>query len=100
MAKGTKYCDFLTEQLKDPTLAAEYIMAAINENDQAYLATAISEVVKAHGAVKIAKATSLSRQALHKMLSPQGNPTLHSLNAVLDAIGLKMKIEPKRKKAA
>ncbi len=100
MAKGTKFGLFLEEQLKDPKLAAHYIMAAIEENDEKYLARALSDVVKAHGTSKVAKATHLSRQALYKMFSSKGNPTLQSVNSVLGAVGLKMRIEPKRKRSA
>lgn len=100
MAKGTKFGAFLEDQLKDPKLAAHYIMAAIEENDEKYLARALSEIVKAHGTSKVAKATKLSRQALYKMFSPKGNPTMQSVNSVLGAVGLRMSIEPKKKRPA
>jgi probable addiction module antidote protein len=100
MAKGTKFDTFLEDQLKDPKLAAHYIMAAIEENDEKYLARALSDVVKAHGTSKVAKASQLSRQALYKMFSSDGNPSLQSVNSVLGAVGLKIRIEPKKKRTA
>lgn len=69
MAKGTKFERFLAEQLKDSKLAAQFITEAMEEYDEAYLARALSEVVKAHGMSKVVKATHLSRQALYKMFS-------------------------------
>jgi probable addiction module antidote protein len=74
-------------------------MAAIKENDDEFLAQALSEAVKAHGTSRVAKATHLSRQALYKMFSPKGNPTLQSVTSVLGAVGLKVSIEPKKKKS-
>lgn len=100
MAKGTKFQIDLSERLKDSKFAANYIMAAIEENDSEYLAIALGEVVKAQGTSKIAKATGLSRQALYKMFSPKGNPTLQSVYSVLGAMGLQVSIEPKKKKSA
>ncbi len=100
MAKGTKFQTNLLSKLKDPAFAASYITAAMEENDDAFLAQALSDVVRAHGTSKIARATQLTRQALYKMFSPKGNPTLQSVNSVLGAIGLRMSIQPKRKKSA
>jgi probable addiction module antidote protein len=100
MAKGSNFQTDLLKRLKDPKFAANYVMAAIEENDAGFLAQALSDVVKAHGTSKIAKASHLTRQALYKMLSPKGNPTLQSVNSVLGAVGLRVSIEPKKKKSA
>ena len=43
----------------------------------------------------VAEATDLHRVSLYKMLSDKGNPTLKSLEAVLDSIGLRLRIERK-----
>ena len=100
MAKGSSFKADLLKKLKDPKFAANYITAAMEENDEGFLAQALNDVVKAHGTSKIAKTTQLSRQSLYKMFSPKGNPTLQSMNSVLDAIGLRVRVEPKRKKSA
>lgn len=100
MAKGSNFQADLLKKLKDPKFAANYVMAAIEENDADFLAQALSDVVKAHGTSKIAKASRLTRQALYKMFSPKGNPTLQSVNSVLGAVGLRVSIEPKKKKSA
>ena len=100
MAKGTKFNDDLLEKLRDSKFASEYISAALEEGSEIYLIKALNNVVKAHGPSKIAKATHLSRQAIYKMFSPKGNPTLQSVYSVLEALGLKITIEPKRKRSA
>ena len=43
-------------------------------------------------------ATNLNRENLNRMLSERGNPEWASLGAVLDALGLKVTVESKRKK--
>ena len=98
MPLGTDFQDYLIEQLKNPDTAAEYIMAAIEENDPDYLNQALGNVVKAYGIAKISRDCGLSRQALYKMFSPRGNPTLTNIHAILGAVGLKLVIAPQKKK--
>jgi len=100
MAKGSNFQADLLKKLKNPKFAAHYITAAMEENDEDFLSQALSDVVKAHGTSKIAKASHLTRQALYKMFSPKGNPTLQSVNSILGAVGLRVSIEPKRKRSA
>ncbi len=100
MAKGSKFDADLAEQLKDPVFAAQYIMAAMEENDPDYMAQAMGNVVKARGVSRVSKATHLSRQALYKMFSPKGNPTLSSVNTVLKAAGLKLGVSPIKRRSA
>lgn len=42
---------------------------------------------------EIAKKTGLGRQALYNALSDTGNPTLETLTAVLDALGLELTVQ-------
>jgi probable addiction module antidote protein len=98
MPLGTNFQDHLQEELRKPHFAAEYIMAAIEENDPDYLNQAIGNVVKAYGVSKISRDCGLTRQALYKMFSPKGNPTLANVHAILGAIGLKIVIAPQKKK--
>ncbi len=98
MAKGTKFQSHVIDELKNPEIAAHYIMAALEENDADFLAQAMSNVVKAHGTSKVSRASHITRQALYKMFSSSGNPTLNSVNAVLNAVGLKLSVTPKRVK--
>lgn len=82
---------------KDPYFAEAYLLAAIEEMDkpggQAALATALRHVAEARGGMsKVAKVAGVSRETLYRTLSPRGNPTLKTLNAVLKATGLKLSI--------
>ena len=96
---GTSWEDYIIEKIQDPVETVQYIMGAIEENDPAYLAIALERVVKVHGISKTAKATKLSRQALYKMLGKKGNPSFANICAILDSLGLTIKIEAKKKKS-
>lgn len=67
---------------------------AVASGDPRYIAGALGAVARKRGGIKaIADAAGVSRQALHKALSENGNPTLDTLLKVLDQLGLKMHIE-------
>jgi probable addiction module antidote protein len=67
---------------------------AVQEGDPRYIAHALGSVARARGGIaKLAQETGLSRQALHKALSENGNPTLDTVLKVLKALGLHMRIE-------
>ncbi len=77
--------------------AIGYLNAALEENDPAYLLKALRQVAEARGGIgDLAKKTSLNRESLYRMLSEQGNPTIYSLNEVLDALGLQLQFAPKK----
>jgi probable addiction module antidote protein len=79
---------------KDPGFAAEYLRVAFEEMDEeggeiAFL-SALRQVVEARGGMSsIAERSGLSRESLYRALSPNGNPTLKTLTAVIHATGLK-----------
>ena len=68
----------------------DLITDAFHEGHPGYIAAAIGTVAKVRGIATIAAETGLSRQALHRALSEEGNPTLDTLVKVLDALGLQL----------
>ena len=96
MSRSTEYRDYLLERLRnDPGEALSYLNAAIGESDGAFL-VALKDVIDAEiGMSGLSSTTHLHRVSLYKMLSEEGNPTLKSLEAILDAIGLKITVAPK-----
>src|SRR5438270_26887 len=52
------------------------------------------------GIGRLAREAGMSRQALHKALGEDGNPTLDTVLKVLKALGLHMRIEERPAKAA
>jgi len=93
MSVSIKHDDWLIERLQNAEFAAEYLNAASEDDDpQSYL-TALRQVVEARGGIAaVADKTSLSKETLYRTLSAQGNPTIKTQMAVLNAVGLKMAV--------
>lgn len=80
--------------LDSPEAIRAFLDEAIETGDAAYFARAIGIVARSRGMTQIARETGLDRNQLYKTFSEQGNPTMKSLLAVLDSLGLKLKVEP------
>lgn len=79
---------------KDRKFAAEYLKAALEENDEPQvLLIALRHLAKAQGIAKVAKAAGVERESLYRALSGRGNPRLSTLVAVTRAIGLRLTVE-------
>jgi probable addiction module antidote protein len=98
--KVTTYQEDLIEALKDPREAAAYLNAAMEEDDRAVFLLALRNVAEAHGGMaSVAEKAHLNRENLYRMLSEKGNPEIKSVLCLLQSMGLKLTIEPKRKRA-
>jgi probable addiction module antidote protein len=96
MAKSRNYKNHLVEALKDPTEAAEYLNAALEDGEPEVFLLALRDVVDWYGGMgKLAASTSLNRENLYRMLSTRGNPEFFSLSTVLDAVGFRLAVEAK-----
>ena len=67
---------------------------AFGTADSAYVAHALGVVARAKGMTQVAKHTGLSREQLYRSLSENGNPTLSTTLAVLDALGFGLVARP------
>lgn len=99
MKKTVSYKDSLVNRLKDRNYAALYLNAALEENTFDEFLLALGYVAEAMGVSVLAKKTSLNRPGLYKIFSKKGNPRLSSLGPILDALGLRIRIEAKKKLA-
>ena len=89
--KTVSYKKILREKLSDPEQAAEYLTACYDEGPEVFL-LGLRDVVEAQGGVaRLAELSKLNRESLYRLVSRNGNPRLTSLNAVLSALGLKVK---------
>jgi probable addiction module antidote protein len=91
--------EFLLESLQDPREAADYLKAALADEDERVFLLALRDVLEARGGniADLAEETHLNKQNLYRMLSKKGNPRLTSLKTVLHAIGFEMDINPIKK---
>ena len=100
MAKTRNYKEHLHERLKKPKEAAEYLSAAIDDDDPGVFLIALKDVTDAYGRMnKLSMQSSLNRQSLYKALSKSGNPKLLSILAILSALGMEISIKPASKKS-
>jgi len=96
MARPRRYEDILDEDLRDPTEAAGYLSACLEDGDPEVFLLALRDVARARGGLaRLAEVTELNREHLYRMLSERGNPELRSLGALLDALGLRLAIVEK-----
>jgi len=83
-----------SEHLDTPEAVAAYLEAVLEENDPALFTHALGQVARARGMTQIAADAGLSREALYRALSRDGDPRLSTLSAVMKALGVRMTIEP------
>jgi probable addiction module antidote protein len=103
VAKSRPYEDSLKEALADPDDAAAYLSAALADGDPGVFLLALKDVANVHGGVaKVARAARLNRESMYRMLSENGNPTVSSLNALLQSLGLRLAVtrEKRRRRTA
>jgi probable addiction module antidote protein len=95
MAKQSRpYETGLHERLRDPSHVVNYLKVAIEDSMEGFL-LALRDVAEAtKGMSNVATAADKNRENLYRMLSSEGNPRLDSLWAVLEAMGLRLSVEP------
>ena len=89
MAVRTKRFDPADYLTTDEALA-EYINAALETGDAAFIADSLGVVARAKGMAKVARQAGLGRESLYKALSPGGNPEFATVLKVVEALGLRL----------
>lgn len=89
--RSRDYKDGLYRRLRDNGEAVNYLQAALDDSQAAFL-VALKNVLDARNVAAVARATDLDRSHMYRMLSDGGNPTLNSLERILQALGLKLAI--------
>ncbi|MBI2193891.1 MAG: putative addiction module antidote protein [Planctomycetes bacterium] len=95
MKAAVSYHDDLLRRLEDPNYAAGYLNACLEDQDEGAFLLAIRDVAQVHGGLRqLAKKTGLNREHLFRMLSKSGNPRLHNLRQLMEALGFKLALRP------
>lgn len=76
--------------LDTPAQIAEFIADAMKTGDAAQIAKAIGIAAKANGMSSIAREAGIAREQLYRSFGHNGNPTLKSVLAVLQAMGVEL----------
>jgi probable addiction module antidote protein len=82
----------VAEHLDDKETIAAYLNASLESGDTGRVAAALGDVARASGMAKVANDTGLSREALYRTLSIDGNPELTSLLKIVASLGLKLSV--------
>jgi len=93
--KDRSHDDTMAELFReDPVFAADYLSQLLRDGEPADLLVALRQVTQANGGIRaLAEETKLNANQLYRTLSPQGNPELRSLSAVLKALGLRLAVQ-------
>lgn len=84
----------------DPEFAAAYLDSVLEDGDQEEFLLALRRLSEACGGVQsVAARARLNPTTLYRTLSAQGNPELKSMRALLRAMGLRLSVEPIRRRA-
>jgi probable addiction module antidote protein len=87
------YKDDLKKRLGDPGYAAEYLAQVLEQKDSPAFLIALKDVVEAAGGMgNLAGRVGLKRTSLYKILSRNGNPTLETLQEILEPLGLRVSV--------
>ena len=84
----------VTEHLDSPEAIAAYLEAALEDGDPALITAALGDVARAIGMTKIARETGVTREALYRALSAEGNPEFATVLKVLKTFGLRLSPVP------
>lgn len=85
---------------EDPAYAVQLLNSILDDGDQSELLIALRQMTKAFGGVQaVAEQAHLNPTQLYRTLSPDGNPALSSLSAILKAMGLRLAVQSVKKEA-
>ncbi len=71
----------------------EIFEAYAEDGDTAVLLGSLRIVAEVKGIAQLASEIGMTRQCLHKALSERGNPHLSNVNAIMHALGYRLKVE-------
>jgi probable addiction module antidote protein len=83
-----------SEFFTDPEAQAELLNDAFETGDAKYIAHALGVIAKAKGMTQVAREAGVTREALYKALSENGDPKFSTLLSVARALGLKLTVTP------
>jgi len=80
--------------LNSPEAISAYLEAAFEDGDPALITHALGVIARAKGMGQIAKEAGVTREALYKALSMDGDPKISTFLGVIKALGLHLEIRP------
>ena len=84
----------VSDYLDNEELIAEYLTVALDDSDPDAFLAAVNDVAKARGLSTVAAVAGLGRESLYKTLRPGAKPRFETVRRLLDALGVKLGVEP------
>jgi len=78
------------KHLTTPEAQALFLQDAWETQDVGYIAHSLGVIARAQGVTDVARKAGVTREALYKSLSPEGNPTLSTILGVTRALNIKL----------
>lgn len=85
------------DYLDNQDVIAEYLNAALDDDNPDVFLIAVSDVAKARGMAQLAKETGLGRESLYKALTPGAKPRYDTVLKVMRALGVQLHAAPAHK---
>ena len=82
------------EYLDSPEARVEYLRAALETEDKAFILDAIGVVARAEGMTQVAERAGVGRASLYKTLRADSNPEFETVMRVMRALGVRLSAEP------
>ena len=86
-----------SEYLGSAEAQSELMADALETGDASYIAHVLGVIARARGMTQIAKEAGVTREALYKALSADGDPRLTTLLGVLKALGVELTTAQRKK---
>lgn len=86
------------EYLDNEKVIAEYLNAALEDDNPNVFLTAVRDVAKARGMTELAKNAGLGRESLYKALTPGAKPRYDTILKVIRALGVELRTAPLHQK--
>jgi len=84
------------DYLDDDVVIAEYLNAALEDENPDVFLQAVADVAKARGMTRLARDTGLGRESLYKALAPGAKPRYDTVLKLLRALGVELTASPRR----
>ncbi|MBA2291192.1 MAG: putative addiction module antidote protein [Gemmatimonadales bacterium] len=82
------------DYLDSDTVVAEYLNAALEDENPDVFLQAIADVAKARGMTQLAKDAGLGRESLYKALAPGAKPRYDTVLKLMRALGVELQASP------
>jgi probable addiction module antidote protein len=82
------------DYLDSGTVVAEYLNAALEDENPDVFLQAIADVAKARGMTQLAQDTGLGRESLYKALAPGAKPRYDTVLRLMRALGVELHTTP------